>query len=53
VGVVDLLVYCGVRFGLPMGDGLVELLEYVEAGLEMMFDHGLLFVAVGVELRLL
>jgi hypothetical protein len=53
VGVVDRLVYCGVRLGLSFGDELVDLLEYVEAGLDiMMFDHGLLFVAVGVEVRL-
>jgi hypothetical protein len=52
VGVVDRLVYCGVRFGLCCGDELVDLLEYIEPGLEMMLDHGLLFVAVGVGLRL-
>ena len=51
MGVVDLL-YCGVRFGLSLGDELVDLLEYDELGLEMMFDHGLLFVVVGVVLRL-
>jgi hypothetical protein len=52
VGVVDRLVYCGVRLGLSFGDELADLLEYVEPGLEMMFDHGLLFTAVGVGLRL-
>jgi hypothetical protein len=52
VGVVDRLVYCGVRLGLSFGDELVDLLEYVEAGDDMMFDHGLLLVAVGVEVRL-
>lgn len=52
MGVVDRLVYCGVRFGLSFGDELAELLEYEEPGLEIMFDHGLLLVAVGVELRL-
>jgi hypothetical protein len=52
VGVVDRLVYCGVRLGLSLGDELVDLLEYVELGLDMMFDHGLLFIAVGVGLRL-
>ena len=51
MGVVDRL-YCGVRFGLCLGDELVDLLEYDEVGLEMMFDHGLLFVVVGVVLRL-
>jgi hypothetical protein len=52
VGVVDRLVYCGVRLGLSFGEELGDLLEYVEPGLEMMFDHGLLFTAVGVGLRL-
>lgn len=52
VGVVDRLVYCGVRFGLSLGDEFADLPEYVELGLDMMFDHGLLFVAVGVGLRL-
>lgn len=52
MGVVDRLVYCGVRLGLSFGDELADLWEYVEAGLDMMFDHGLLFVAVGVEVRL-
>jgi hypothetical protein len=52
VGVVDRLVYCGVRFGLSFGDELADLLECIEPGLEMMLDHGLLFVAVGVGLRL-
>jgi hypothetical protein len=52
VGVVDRLVYCGVRLGLSFGDELGDLLEYVEPGLETWFDHGLLFTAVGVGLRL-
>lgn len=52
-GVVDRLVYCGVCFGLPLGDDESDdLLEYVEAGLIITFDHGLLFVVVGVVLRL-
>jgi len=51
VGVVDLLVYCGV--GQSLGDELFEVVEYVEVGLEMMLDHGLLFVVVGVVLLLL
>jgi hypothetical protein len=51
VGVVDRL-YCGVRFGLSFGDELVDLVEWVELGLEMMLDHGLLFTVVGVVLRL-
>jgi hypothetical protein len=46
-------VYCGVRFGLSLGDELGDLLEYMELGLDiMLLDHGLLFVAVGVGLRL-
>lgn len=45
--------YCGVRFGLSLGDELVDLLEYDEPGLAMiMLDHGLLFVVVGVVLLL-
>lgn len=52
MGVVDRLVYCGVRFGLSLGDELVDFVEYVELGLAMMLDHGLLFVVVGVVLRL-
>jgi hypothetical protein len=53
IGVVDRLLYCGVWFGLPFGDdGLVDLLEYVELGLVITLDHGLLFVVVGVVLRL-
>jgi hypothetical protein len=52
MGVVDRL-YCGVWFGLLFGDEeLVDLVEVVEAGLAMTFDHGLLFVVVGVVLRL-
>lgn len=42
---VDRLVYCGVRFGLSLGEELVEL------GLCRTLDHGLLDV-VGVALRL-
>lgn len=52
MGVVDLLVYCGVRFGLSLGDELLDVLEYVEDGLAMTFDQGLLLVVVGVVLRL-
>ena len=53
MGVVDRLVYCGVRFGLSLGDELVDLLEYVELGLVMTLDQGLLLVfLVGVMLRL-
>lgn len=52
MGVVDRLVYCGVRFGLSLGEELADFPEYVEPGLDIMFDHGLLFVAVGVGLRL-
>lgn len=45
--------YCGVWFGLPCGDDeSVDLLECIELGLAMTFDHGLLFVVVGVALRL-
>lgn len=52
VGVVDRLVYGGVRVGLFLGDGFGDLLEATELGLVMTFDHGLLFVVVGVVLRL-
>jgi hypothetical protein len=51
--VVDRLVYCGVRFGLSLGEDvleLVELVEVVELGL-VKLDQGLLLV-VGVVLRL-
>jgi hypothetical protein len=52
IGVVDRL-YCGVRFGLPFGDDeLVGMAEYVDAGPAMTLDQGLLFVVVGVVLRL-
>jgi hypothetical protein len=54
-GVVERLVYCGVRFGLSPGDELVEvvdLAEVVELGLDITFDQGL-FEIVGVVLRLL
>lgn len=52
IGVIDRLC-CGVRSGLPFGDtDPVDLLEYVEAGLVITFDHGLLFILVGVVLRL-
>jgi hypothetical protein len=53
-GVVDRLVYCGVRFGLSLGDEafeLVELVEIVELGLDMTLAQGL-FVVVGVVLLL-
>lgn len=46
-GVVDRL-YCGVRFGLSLGDELSDLVEYEDSGLVIMLDHGLLFVVVGV-----
>lgn len=52
VGVVDRLVYGGVRVGLFLGDCFGDLLEATELGLVMTFDHGLLFVVVGVVLRL-
>lgn len=52
---MDLLVYWGVRLGLSRGDELVEelveLVETVELGLDMILDQGLLDV-VGVALRL-
>lgn len=51
VGVVDRL-YCGVRFGLSFGEELFDLLEYDELGLEIMLDHGLLLMFVGVVLPL-
>jgi hypothetical protein len=52
VGVVDRLVYFGVWFGLSRGDELGDLLDDVELGLVMTFDHGLLLTVVGVALRL-
>lgn len=52
VGVVDRLVYGGVRFGLVLGDEFGDLLEATELGLVMTLDQGLLFVVVGVALRL-
>ena len=50
-GVVERGVYWGVRFGLSLGDELVELVDMVELGLAMTFDQGL-FEVVGVVLRL-
>jgi hypothetical protein len=50
-GVVDRLVYCGVRFGLSLGEGLLELVELDELGLAIRLDQGLLDV-VGVVLLL-
>lgn len=53
-GVVDRLVYCGVRFGLSLGEEeleWVELADMVELGLDMTLAQGLL-VVVGVVLRL-
>lgn len=53
-GVVDRLVYCGVRFGLSLGEELFDLgetVETVELGLAITLDHGL-FDVVGVVLRL-
>lgn len=45
--------YWGVRSGLLLGDEeSVDLFEYVEAGLVITLDHGLLFIFVGVVLRL-
>lgn len=52
VGVVDRLVYGGVRVGLCFGDDFGDLLEATELGLVITFDHGLLLVVVGVALRL-
>lgn len=49
---VDRLVYGGVRVGLCLGDESGDLLEASELGLVMTFDQGLLFVVVGVALRL-
>lgn len=49
---MDRLGYCGVRLGLSLGDELSDLPEFVELGLAIMLDHGLLFVVVGVVLRL-
>lgn len=51
-GVVERL-YCGVLSGLLWGDEeSVDLFEYSEEGLVMTLDHGLLFIFVGVVLRL-
>jgi hypothetical protein len=53
-GVVERLMYCGVRFGLSLGEEwfeLVEFVEVVELGLVMTLDQGL-FEVVGVALRL-
>ena len=46
--------YCGVRFGLSLGDELVDLVEAVEDGLVITFDQGFLEDddVVGVALRL-
>jgi hypothetical protein len=52
VGVVDRLVYGGVRVGLFLGDDFGDLLEATELGLVITLDQGLLFVVVGVALRL-
>ncbi len=49
VGVVDRLVYGGVRVGLCLGD---DPGEFTELGLVITLDQGLLFVVVGVALRL-
>lgn len=49
---VDRLVYGGVRVGLCFGDASGDLLEASELGLVITFDQGLLFVVVGVALRL-
>jgi hypothetical protein len=52
-GVVDRLMCCGVRFGLSFGEEPFDLPEYVELGLVMLFNQGLLVLApVGVALRL-
>jgi len=51
VGVVDRLVYGGVRIGLCFGDDAGDLLEATELGLVITLDQGLLLV-VGVALRL-
>lgn len=48
---VDRLVYCGVRFGLSLGEEFVELVDMVEPGLAITLDQGL-FDVVGVLLRL-
>lgn len=52
VGVVDRLVYGGVRSGLFLGDEIGDLPEATELGLVITLDQGLLFVVVGVVLRL-
>lgn len=44
--------YGGVRLGLCLGDEFGDLLEASEFGLVITFDQGLLFVVVGVALRL-
>jgi len=52
-GVVDRLMCCGVRFGLSLGEEPDDFPEYVEVGLAMLFNHGLLVLEpVGVALRL-
>lgn len=52
VGVVDRLVYGGVRVGLCWGVDCGDLLKAAELGFVITFDQGLLFVVVGVALRL-
>jgi hypothetical protein len=52
VGVVDRLVYGGVRVGLCLGEDFGDLLDVTELELAITFDQGLLFVVVGVALRL-
>jgi hypothetical protein len=53
IGVVDRLMCCGVWFGLSFGEEEVDFPEFVEAGLAMLFNHGLLVLEpVGVALRL-
>jgi hypothetical protein len=45
-------VYGGVRIGLSLGDDFGDVLAATELGLVITFDQGLLFVVVGVALRL-
>lgn len=51
---VQRLVCLGVWFGLSLGEELAELLDWVDAGLDMVFNHGLLVLLLetGVALRL-
>lgn len=44
--------YGGVRIGLSLGDDFGDLFAATEPGVIMTFDQGLLFVVVGVALRL-